>query len=58
MNNTNVETLFQQALAADIEESEMSVEEFDLVNGGYACDYLGVHDYRLMMSYYSRQYCC
>ena len=36
----------------------LSSQELDMISGGVPCSYLGVHDYRLMMSYATRNYSC
>ena len=36
----------------------LSPQELDMISGGVPCSYLGVHDYRLMMSYATRNYSC
>lgn len=36
----------------------LSVEEIATVSGAAPCSYLGVYDYKLMMSYATRNYSC
>ena len=36
----------------------LGAEEVAAVSGAGACSYLGVYDYRLMMSYATRNYSC
>ena len=38
--------------------SVLSLQELDMVSGGANCSYLGVQDWKLMMSYPTRNYSC
>ncbi len=38
--------------------TELDDEALSSISGGYPCSYLGVEDWKLMMSYESRNYCC
>lgn len=38
--------------------TELDDEALSSVGGGYPCSYLGVEDWKLMMSYETRNYCC
>jgi hypothetical protein len=48
----------ERSLAETCAMEELRPDLLAEISGAAPCSYLGVHDYNLMMSYETRNYCC